>query len=242
MLTDCIKYCSTSLPYQVENHRFRKPPYLIPTDKNQWPFHTWAIDCLTHLTPPSPENHSHIVLAVCVFSRWVEIGCVADLKSTTICEWFHQNVTCRYGLPVAVRTDKGREFAGAFSLYLQRMGVIHRMINTTNPRANGMAERYVGVIKAGFRKFISACGGHWYEHVGDVLAGLRFLPSRIGLSPFLLCFKQEPHWITNQVGPPASEIIDEPTQGQLEHLINLQIKWWEVMIDEARHRIKFKDA
>jgi hypothetical protein len=171
----------------------------------------------------------------------VEIGELQDLQSTTVGEWFHRSISCRYGIPAYVRSDKGREFAGAFTLYLQRMGVVHRVINTTNPRANGLAERYVGILKAGFRKFATACGGQWFDHIGDVLAGLRFLPSRVGISPFLLCFKQEPQWVTEKIGPVAAEINTSPSPSDLEHLLSLQIRWWEVMIEEVRQRLLLKD-
>ncbi len=32
------------------------------------------------------------------------------------------------------------------------------------------------------------------EFLGDIAAGLRLLPTRCGFSPFLLVFKQAPHW------------------------------------------------
>jgi hypothetical protein len=34
----------------------------------------------------------------------------------------------------------------------------------------------------------------WTEFVGDIAAGLRMLPTRLGCSPYLLVFKQSPHW------------------------------------------------
>ena len=56
-------------------------------------------------------------------------------------------------------------------------------------------ERYNGCIKAGFRRLKAALPeGEWYEFLPDVLAGLRMLPSSLGLSPFLVAHKQEPHW------------------------------------------------
>ncbi len=63
-----------------------------------------------------------------------------------------------------------------------------------HPAANGLVERYNGVIKAGLRKLRVACsGGEWYEFLDDVIAGLRMLPGVAGVSPFLAVYKQEPH-------------------------------------------------
>ena len=36
--------------------------------------------------------------------------------------------------------------------------------------------------------------------MGDVLAGLRMLPGRLGISPFLAVFKQSPYWVGDRVG------------------------------------------
>ena len=92
-----------------------------------------------------------------------------------------------------VRSDNGKEFQGEFKLYLERLGVRHSTVLAYNPRANGLAEKYVGVIKAGFRKLKTVCPeGEWYQFLPDILAGLRFLPSKVGLSPYLMVHKQEP--------------------------------------------------
>ena len=60
-----------------------------------------------------------VVVAVCNFTRWVEVGILANLTSADVAEWFHREIVCRYGLPVAVRSDKGTEYRGAFDEYLR---------------------------------------------------------------------------------------------------------------------------
>ena len=70
------------------------------------------------------------------------------------------------------------------------------LIYSAHPQANGLVERYNKVIKEGLRKFIVAAGAQfaWTDFIGDIAAGLRMLPTRVGYSPFLLVFKQSPHW------------------------------------------------
>ena len=52
------------------------------------------------------------------------------------------------------------------------------------------------MIKEGLCKFIVAAGAEFActDFVGDIAAGLRMLPTRLGYSLFLLVFKQSPHW------------------------------------------------
>ena len=66
----------------------------------------------------------------------------------------------------------------------------HRVISTANPRANRLVERYNRVIKEGIRKMITLVGEiAWDEVLPEVLAGLRMLPTRLGVSPHLIVFK-----------------------------------------------------
>ena len=68
-------------------------------------------------------------------------------SSAEITRWFHRDVVCRYGTPVCVRSDHGKEFMGNFADYLSSMGVNHQVISVAHPRANGLVERYNGVIR-----------------------------------------------------------------------------------------------
>ena len=73
-------------------------------------------------------------------------------------------------------------------------GIKQRLIATMNPRSNGQVERYNAVIKAGIRKFSSACpDGCWWEFLQDIARSCRILPSAsTGVAPYLLVFKQPP--------------------------------------------------
>lgn len=95
------------------------------------------MDTIVRMKPVAPDGSSDVLVAVCTFSKWVEIGTVPRLDSTETARWFHTAIVCRYGLPGVVRTDGGQEYRGRFSAYLREAGVVHRRISTRNPRANG---------------------------------------------------------------------------------------------------------
>ena len=71
------------------------------------------------LTPVSPGGGKDVIVAVDPFTRWVEIGILATLNSMHTAHWFHEQIICRYGVPAAVRTDKGTEYQGMFDTYLR---------------------------------------------------------------------------------------------------------------------------
>jgi hypothetical protein len=106
--------------------------------------------------------------------------------------WFHNRVVCFFGVPLAVRVDQGTEFKGRFQLYFQDLGIKVMSVYTAHPQANGLVERYNGVVKQGLRKMAAI---HptvpWTDLLPTVLAGLRFLPTRLGIPPAWVVFKQE---------------------------------------------------
>ena len=60
---------------------FNPPPYLFPTKKFGAPFRGWALDTIVYLTPPAPNGGMQVVVAICIFSHWVEVGILRGLKS-----------------------------------------------------------------------------------------------------------------------------------------------------------------
>jgi hypothetical protein len=130
------------------------------------------------------------MVCVCPISKWVEAIPVPDRASLTMAKAFHEHVVCRYGVPGFVRVDRGLEYRGDFAAYLRSIGTVICMVSTAHPRANGVVERYNRVIKQGFRKLMTEFPGtSWRDHLPDILAGIRMLPTTTGLSPYLICFK-----------------------------------------------------
>ena len=82
---------------------------------------------------------------------------------------------------MVVQSDRGSEFHGVFHKYLRRLGVHHALILPQHPRANGLVERVNGVILQGIRRLLQEVPDKSLEDViPDILAGLRFLPHKLG--------------------------------------------------------------
>ena len=137
MQRDCLEHASRTLAAQKEKAKFKPARYLYPTEKAAAPFRIWCIDTIVGLKPAAPDGATDVLVAVDPFTKWVEAGAVPTLNSHETAFWFHREITCRYGIPAVVRSDKGLEFQGEFANYLKRYGVLQRTIATMNPRANG---------------------------------------------------------------------------------------------------------
>lgn len=169
-----------------DNAKFKPPPFLYPTNKPIAPFRLWCLDTMVGLRPPSPTGATDVILAVDPFTKWVEARELSTLNSHNTTVFLHNEIVCRYGHPHGIRSDRGTEFSGEFREYLKRHGIVHSLISTRNPRANGQVERYVAIFKAGMRRFLDSCpGGRWWEFIADVARGVRLQPTKAtGYSPY----------------------------------------------------------
>ena len=67
--------------------------------KTVGPFHTWAIDTVGRLKPPDKKGNQYLIVCVDVFTKWIEYGLLKDLNSLGVAQWFHKNITLRFGTP-----------------------------------------------------------------------------------------------------------------------------------------------
>ena len=69
--------------------RYLAPPYLFPTNKGARPFALWSLDTAVKVGPAAPGGGEDVVMGVCVFSKWVEIGILPTKTSRSVAEWFY---------------------------------------------------------------------------------------------------------------------------------------------------------
>ena len=91
-----------------------------------------SIDLVDKL-PDGSNNEKYLVVAVCSFSKYVELCPLTHKTSSNVANWFLQNIIVRYGRPNAVRTDNGTEFAGAFAHLLGTFNITHRHTSVAYP-------------------------------------------------------------------------------------------------------------
>ena len=116
-----------------------------------------------------------------------------------------------------MRSDKGREFLGTFDKYLHELGVDLGGLRTTHQRANGLIERYNCTLKEGIRKMTTLVGGiAWDEVLPEVLAGLRMLPTKLGVSPHLMIFKQPVRWLGTVHGGITEDLELAATSAEMD--------------------------
>lgn len=191
---DCKRVVASCVACQRLKQKPKHTP-LRPTQKGSAPFQSWAVDYLPRL-PESAEGFKHLLVIIDTFSKWVELVPMRSKSSLEVASVFKEYIFPRFGLPLEVRCDRGREFAGDFTKLCAEYKIKQITISTQHPEANGLVERYVGIVKKSIMAMLMTKGWDrtmWTECLGACVTGLRFAKVQsLGYSPFTICTGLEP--------------------------------------------------
>ena len=125
------------------NKRLHKIPR-APLGKMQVgvPFDQLSTDNLGPL-PLTSGGNRYILLATCSFTKWVEIISVPDHSATTCANRLLNEVIGRFGCPLTLHSDLGRNYERSIVSELCKLLEIKKTrTSVRNPQCNGQAERF----------------------------------------------------------------------------------------------------
>ena len=121
--------------------------------------------------PPS-NNYTYLLTMVDRFTRWCEVVPISDITAETVARSFVTNWVARFGTPLVVTSDRGRQFESTLWSHVMRLLGIRRSRTTAyHPIANGLVERLHRQLKAAIRAQPEP--ERWTESLPLILLGIR---------------------------------------------------------------------
>ena len=125
------------------------------------------------LVGPLPSSRGNRYCLTCVdrYTRWPEAFPIENIEAETVARTFIAGWVARFGTPVRVTTDQGRQFESRLFRHLNEMlGSRHIRTTAYHPAANGMVERFHRQLKAAIR---CHADDRWSDTLPTILLGIR---------------------------------------------------------------------
>ncbi len=107
-----------------------------------------AIDVLGPL-PVSARGNKYIIVVIEYFTKWAEAYAVPNQTAGVTARWVVEEFCCRFGPPVTLHSDQGRNFqSGLFKEVVRLLGMAQTRTCPYNPKSDGMVERCNRTIEA----------------------------------------------------------------------------------------------
>lgn len=106
-------------------------------------------------------------------SRWPEAFPIKDISAETVAKFVYEGWITRFGCPIRLTSDQGRQFESNLFAELMKVMGIHKIRTTAyHPQSNGIVERWHRSLKAALTaRLLSASS--WVSELPTVLLGLR---------------------------------------------------------------------
>ena len=141
------------------------------------------------------QSYRYLVTCIDRTTRWLEAIPVADITAPTIAHTFYGGWITRWGVPLTLITDLGRQFESQLWRKLSTIVGFQRIRTTSyHLQSNGLIERQHRTLKTALRTHLQEKDASWLLHLPTVLFSLRIQPSETNnLSPFKIVTEQKIH-------------------------------------------------
>ncbi|XP_013381256.1 uncharacterized protein LOC106152279 [Lingula anatina] len=143
--------------------------------------------------PRTTQGNEHCLVMVDQFTKWVECVPLPSQKAEVTAKAAIDSFFSRFGYPLQIFSDQGRNFESTLFTALCRALHIHKARTTPyRPSANGQVERYNRTIMEAVRCFVGKQQHEWDRYIQQIAGALRSSVNRdTGFTPNMLMLGRE---------------------------------------------------
>lgn len=169
MNKDINNWCRSCIACQkskVQRHTISPVGKFMPSQR----FEHLHIDIVGPL--PISQGKRYLITIIDRCTSWPEVFPVEDITAETVARTLYEGWISRFGCPVRITTDQGRQFESRIFESLSQFLGVHRIRTTPyHPQSNGMIERFHRTLKAALTT--REANANWVKEIPSVLLGLR---------------------------------------------------------------------
>ncbi|UYV66979.1 K02A2.6-like, partial [Cordylochernes scorpioides] len=180
------------------------------------PFERIAIDIMGPL-PRSDKGNRYIQVAMDYFTKWPEAFPLADQEAETVAETLISQFFSRFGVPMQIHTDQGRNFESRLFAQMCKLLGSHKTRTTPlHPQSDGMVERFNRTLASQLSLFVAQNQRDWDSQLPILLMAYRSsVHETTGYSPAKMLFGRELKLpcdlifgCPNSIGEGSNEFVD----------------------------------
>ena len=157
--------------------------------------HRWdriAMDILD-VCDPTPAGFRYILVIADYFSKWTEAFPMKSKCADTVADILVENIILRFGMPLVIHSDQGREFEnGLMKSLCALLGCTKTRTAPYHPESDGMIERFNRTCLMMLSMFVNDRRDNWNELLPFIMHAYRTsVHESTGYSPFRLMMGEE---------------------------------------------------
>ena len=107
-------------------------------------------------------------------TKWVEAEALATIMESRIQSFVWKNIICRFGIPLTIISDNGRQFdSQAFRDFCSGLGIKNQFSLPGHPKANGQTEVTNRTLLKIIKTKLDDAKGPWPKELPNVLWAYR---------------------------------------------------------------------
>lgn len=231
MYKDVEKYITQecSCLMSKKPNRTDRPP-MVPIVTTQ-PLELISIDFL-HLEK-SKGGYEYILVVMDHYTRFAQAYPTRNKAGKTAAEKVFNDFILKFGIPLRLHHDQGREFENSFFYELQKLcGITRSKTTPYHPQGNGQVERFNRSLLQMMRTLKADERLDWRKHVNKIVhASNCSNHDTTGFSPFYLFFGRHPVLPVDIVLP--NKRVEEESKSRVSY--TSYVTEWKKRMEEAYH-------